>query len=209
LAWIFDIARRRREGWREMADAVTELAIAERGRGVVALGLGGAEAANPPEAFAPWFTRAKADGLRSAPHAGETGGPASVRGALTALAADRIGHGVRAIEDETLLDELRLSQTPLEVNVTSNVALGVYASVSEHPVRRLIDRGLNVTISTDIPAVVDTTLNREFMLLHTAFGLDLVSLDRVRHAAARAAFLPPEGRDRLLTEMDRDGNFRL
>jgi aminodeoxyfutalosine deaminase len=204
LAWIFDIARRRRDGWRAMADSVTELAIAERGRGVVALGLGGAEATNPPEAFAPWFARAKADGLRSVPHAGETAGPASIRAALTTLAADRIGHGVRAIEDEALLDELGSSQTPLEINVTSNLALGVYASLGEHPVRRLLDRGLNVTVSTDIPAVVDTTLNREFTLLHEAFGLDLPALDRVRRAAAHAAFVSPEVRAALLAEMDAD-----
>ena len=105
LAWVFDIVR-----WK-LGERDTEARpisqsrsrIANKRNGVVALGLGGVEAGNPPEPFEPWFDRARAAGLRSVPHAGEFGGPESIRGAIEQLGAEQIGHGVRAIEDPALV----------------------------------------------------------------------------------------------------------
>ncbi|MFL5804168.1 MAG: adenosine deaminase, partial [Roseiflexaceae bacterium] len=121
---------------------VADWAIDGMGDGVIALGLGGPEISNPPEKFAEAFARARAAGLPSVPPAGESVGPESIWGALHALDALRIGHGVRCLEDAALVAELRERQIPLEVCPTSNVCLGVAPSIAEHPLPRLIDEGL-------------------------------------------------------------------
>src|SRR5262249_4874437 len=128
INWTFDIVR-----WTgneadtfKKAEYTTELAIACQDQGVVALGLGGIEAGHPPEPFERWFDRARAAGLHSAPHAGEFAGPESVRGAIERLGAERIGHGVRAYDDPTLVAFLAERQIPLEISPTSNIRLGAY-----------------------------------------------------------------------------------
>src|SRR5262249_50141275 len=109
----------------EVAQRTLEVALRHRQLGVVALGLGGFEAGNPPQRFADVFQRAKDAGLHAVPHAGEAAGPESIRGALESLGAERIGHGIRALEDPSLVAELRARAIPLEVCVTSNVRTGV------------------------------------------------------------------------------------
>src|SRR6266478_6818448 len=128
IRWIFDIVRNIEDEARNrlLADYTTSVAIEGKDEGVVALGLGGAEVGYPPEQFARWFEKARGAGLHSAPHAGETVGPASVWGALKALGAERLGHGVRAIEDAALVAYLAEQRILLEVCPTSNVRLGVY-----------------------------------------------------------------------------------
>ena len=110
---------------------------------MVALGLAGAEAGAPPEPFAPWFDRARAAGLHSAPHAGEHAGAESVWGAIRALSAERIGHGVRAIEDPALVAYLAEHKIPLDVCPLSNVRLGVAPSLERHPLPRLLEAGVS------------------------------------------------------------------
>lgn len=192
IRWIFDIVRWRLgvDGTEKKADFTTELAIACRDQGVVALGLGGIEAGHPPEPFEPWFDRARAGGLRSAPHAGEFGGAESVRGALDRLGAERIGHGVRAIDDPALVAELAERRVPLEVSPTSNVRLGVYPTYAAHPFRRLREAGAIVTVNSDDPPLFNTTLNDEVRLLPTAFGYAVEEIDEILLDAVRNAFLP-------------------
>lgn len=188
--FVFDVIR----GWRGeqayCADYTLRVAIDGMSAGVVALGLGGMEAGYPPEPFAPWFEKAKAAGLKSAPHAGETDGPASIWGALRALHADRIGHGVRAVEDPALVAYLRDQRIPIEVNPTSNLRLGVYPSLAEHPLRRLIEAGVPLTVNSDDPPLFGTTLTDELRLLADPLGLPAERIDEIVLNGVRHAFLP-------------------
>jgi len=134
---------------------------------VVALGLGGAEEGYPSEQFAPWFERARAAGLHSTPHAGEGAGPESIWGAVRALGAERIGHGVRAIEDPTLVAYLAEQGIALEVCPTSNVRLGIYRDYADHPLARLHAACVPITVNSDDPCLFGTTLTDEVALLDT------------------------------------------
>jgi aminodeoxyfutalosine deaminase len=143
------------------AEQTVRLAARYRERGVVGIGLGGLEVEFPPEPYAPAFRLARELGLGSVPHAGEVAGPASIRGALEALSADRIRHGIRAIEDATLVEELAARGTVLDVCLTSNVATGAVSSLAEHPLPRLVAAGVRCSLSTDDPAMFGTDLGRE------------------------------------------------
>src|SRR4051812_4605213 len=127
-------------------------------RGVVALGLGGLEAQYPPEPYAEAFRIAKDGGLGSVPHAGEVAGPASIRGALDALGADRIRHGIRAVEDADLLAELADRRIVCDVCPVSNVRTRAVPSLAEHPLPQLVAAGVRCSISTDDPAMFGTDL---------------------------------------------------
>jgi aminodeoxyfutalosine deaminase len=147
-----------------LEDALTtaRYAVKYRDRGVVGIGLGGPEAGNPPEPFAEAFALAREGGLASVPHAGEAAGAESVRGALDALHADRIRHGIRAVEDAGLVDELAGRGTVLDVCPLSNLRTGVVASLEEHPLPQLVAAGVQCSISTDDPAMFDTDLTRDY-----------------------------------------------
>ena len=199
LRWILDIPRNLPE---PAATWTTDWAIAWQDRGVVALGLAGREATAPPEPFAAMFARARAAGLHSAPHAGETAGPASVWGALHALAAERIGHGVRAVEDPLLLAYLRERQIPLEVNPTSNVRLRVYPSLEQHPFPHLWRMGLYLTVNSDDPPLFGTTLTDEYIRVAETFGLDWEDIKHLVLNAARAVFLPEHEKADLVRQVE-------
>ncbi|MGB5526398.1 MAG: adenosine deaminase [Gemmatimonadota bacterium] len=177
---------------------VAHWAVDNMSRGVSALGLGGPEVGYPPELFERAFAVAREAGLPSVPHAGETEGPESIRGALRALDAVRIGHGVRCLEDAELVAELRDRQIPLEVCPTSNVCLGVAPSFAEHPLPRLLDAGLYVTLNSDDPPMFGTTLTDEYLEAADAFGFGKGEVRDLVVRAAEATLLPPEDRARLL-----------
>jgi aminodeoxyfutalosine deaminase len=202
INWVFDIVRNIEDPARRahFADDTATLAIRDMAGGVVALGLSGSEAGYPPEPFAPYFERARAAGLRSDPHAGEHAGPESIWGAIRALGAERIGHGVRAIEDPTLVAYLAEHRLPLEVNPTSNLRLGVYPSYAAHPFRRLHDAGVPVTVNSDDPPLFNTTLNDEVALLADPFGLDVATIDEILLNGVRHSFLPPSRKQGLEAE---------
>jgi aminodeoxyfutalosine deaminase len=206
LRWIFDIPRRTVTLHPDipLADFITSVAIDGRDDGVVALGLAGTENGYPPEPFEPWFDRARAAGLHSAPHAGETAGPESVWGALRALGAERIGHGVRAVEDPELLAYLVERRIGLEVCPTSNVQLGVFPSLDAHPLARLVTAGAVVTINTDTPAIFGIRLTDELGLLETHFGLSPAAIEAVLLNAFSVSFLPLEERTSLVAEVRRE-----
>ena len=133
-----------------------------RDRGVVGVGLGGLEAEFPPEPYEEVFARAKSLGLGSVPHAGEVAGAASVRGALEGLQADRLRHGIRAVEDAVLVSELADRGTVLDVCPLSNLRTGAVRSLDEHPLPQLLAAGVRCSISTDDPAMFDTDLTRDY-----------------------------------------------
>ena len=146
----------------EQAEHVVRYSAKYRDRGVVAVGLGGLEAEFPPEPYEPAFTLATSLGLGSVPHAGEAAGAVSVRGALEALAADRIRHGIRSVEDSGLVSELAGRGTVLDVCPLSNLRTGVVGSLEEHPLPQLVAAGVRCSISTDDPAMFDTDLTRDY-----------------------------------------------
>ena len=130
--------------------------------GMAGVGLGGLEAEFPPEPYAEVFREARAEGLASVPHAGEVAGAASIWGALDALQADRLRHGIRAIEDPALVRELAARQIVLDVCPISNLRTGAVASLEEHPLPQLVQAGVLCSVSTDDPAMFDTDLTRDY-----------------------------------------------
>jgi aminodeoxyfutalosine deaminase len=145
----------------DVACEMAEWAVRYRERGVVGIGLGGPEVGYPPEPYAPAFEIARAGGVASVPHAGETEGPRSIRGALDALAADRIRHGVRAVEDPGLLREIADRGIVLDVCVLSNVCLSVVPDVAAHQLPQLLAAGIACTVNTDDPTFFDCDLDAE------------------------------------------------
>jgi aminodeoxyfutalosine deaminase len=146
----------------EEAVGIVKTAIAHRERGVVGVGLGGVEDVAPPEQFADVFRLAREGGLGSVPHAGEVVGPPSVWGALEALQADRIRHGIRAMEDPALVRELKARGVVLDVCPTANVCVGAVSSYEEHPLPEMIAAGLRCSLSTDDPAMFGIDLTSEY-----------------------------------------------
>jgi aminodeoxyfutalosine deaminase len=155
-----------------LEDAATAVryALNYRDRGVVGIGLGGEEHLYPPEPFAPVFRLAKAEGLASVPHAGEVVGVESVRGAMEALAADRIRHGIRAGDDPGLLREIADRHLVLDVCPISNLRTGAVRSLAEHPLPHLVAAGVLCSVSTDDPEMFDTDLTRDYAAA-TSLGL--------------------------------------
>lgn len=184
----------------EAALMIADWAISGLGLGVTALGLGGPEVGNPPERFVAAFARARAAGLTSLPHAGETEGPASMWGALHALGAARLGHGVRCLEDPALVAELRARQIPLEVCPSSNVCLKVTPSLAQHPLPRLLAEGLYVTLNSDDPPMFNTTLTDEYLRVAGTFGYGADQLEALVLNGVRASQLSAPERQALEAE---------
>ena len=145
--------------------------VAYKDNGIVGLGLGGLEAQFPPEPHEEAFRIARAGGIASVPHAGEVAGVPSIRGALDALGADRIRHGIRAADDPGLLRELADRRIVCDVCPISNLRTGAVASLAEHPLPVLHAHGVLCSISTDDPAMFDTDVSRDYEAA-TSFGID-------------------------------------
>ena len=186
----------------ERADATIRWAVDGKNDGVVALGIGGMELGYSNEPFRSYYETAAQEGLHRVAHAGETDGPDSIRSALEVLGAERIGHGVRAIDDPALVTELAQRGIPLEVCLSSNVALGVYPSIADHPVKKLIDAGLEVTVNSDDPPLFGTNLTREYLHLHRTFGLGAEELAQLAWNGVRHAFVEGEERTALEKEFE-------
>lgn len=175
----------------ELAQQVAEFAVRHRDNGVISIGIGGDEVGGPAHWFTDVYKYARANCLRLTAHAGETAGPDSIWSAL-AIGAERIGHGIRAIDDPVLVAHLRDHQIPLEVCITSNVMTGAVPSLAEHPVRRLFDAGVPITLNTDDPGIFRTTLTREFEIARTHFGFTETELDSIKQNAERFRFVGGE-----------------
>jgi aminodeoxyfutalosine deaminase len=168
---------------------------------VVGIGLGGSEEGYPPEPFAPLFDEARRRGLRSMPHAGEDSGPQSVRGAINALKAERIMHGVRAADDPDLLQELARRRVPLAVCLHSNVRLGVVGSLEAHPLRALWDAGVLVSVNTDDPGYFGCTMVDEFAAAGRLLGLDREGYGRLALNSVESSFAPEALQSQMRNEI--------
>jgi aminodeoxyfutalosine deaminase len=179
-----------------------ELVLAYSLAGLVSLGLAGLESATSRAAFAPAFELASEAGLHRVAHAGEAAGPASVWEAIDVLGAERIGHGIRSLEDPALIAHLRQRAIPLEVCPTSNVRTRVVSSLRAHPLPRLLAEKLVVTLNTDDPAMFHTDLAAEYVKVARAFGLGPPELAEVARSGVRSAFLAEEEAEAILAEID-------
>jgi len=155
---------------------------------VVGFGMAGDETRYHPKDFAPAFRLARDLGLGCTAHAGEVAGPESVKAALDHLPLTRIGHGVRAIEDARLVDEIARKDIALEVCPGSNLSLGVFPDARSHPLRRLIDAGCRVTLNSDDPPFFDTSIGREYRRAAQDFGLDRKTLLGLTRNAVQSCF---------------------
>jgi adenosine deaminase len=188
----------------EVAMRALVAALKYRERGVIGFGLGGNEQ-RPPELFTRVFLAAIDGGLHSVPHAGEMSGAASIRGAIVHLKAERIGHGIRILEDPELVAFAREREIALEVCPTSNVMLGMVRSRQEHPLRELIEAGLTVTLNSDIPGVLRTDVTAQYTFAREQFALDDRALAKLAWAGVKASFADPK----LKAELNRDINSWL
>jgi adenosine deaminase len=167
-----------------------ELAASHAGRGVVAFGLSNDEAIGPLEHYADAFAVAREAGLLCTPHAGELAGPDQVAFALDVLGADRIEHGVRAVEDVELVRRLADAGVCLDVCLTSNVMLSVVADAAEHPLPALLDAGVRCTVNTDDSLLFGPGLLDEYELARDAFGLDDAALAAIARTSIEASGAP-------------------
>jgi adenosine deaminase len=186
----------------EYAQQLLDTALAYRDRGVVGLGLAGPEAQSGAPVAAV-FERAIAEGLHSLPHAGEAMGPESIREALELLGAERLGHGFRILEDDDLVDEVSERRIPLEVCPTSNAVLGFVASIDQHPLPKLLERGLVVTLNSDDPAMFASPVIGEYAVARSVFGLDDPGLAALARAGVAASYADDELKAEMAAGIDR------
>ncbi|GIH68853.1 adenosine deaminase [Sphaerimonospora thailandensis] len=196
LRWCFDIPSP------AAADQTLAVALDQRPDGLVSFGLGGPEAGVPRSRFAPHFAAARAAGLHSVPHAGEVTDARMVWEAVRDLGAERIAHGIRSVEDPTLLEYLAANEITLEVCPTSNISTGAVPSLADHPLPELVKAGVPVTINTDDPPMFGTTLDQEYSVAAELLSLDAGGVADLARSAVRASFLSPEGKGALLAEID-------
>jgi aminodeoxyfutalosine deaminase len=182
----------------DVAMETVRYAAKYRQRGIVGVGIGGPEEGFPPEPFEPAFRMAKAEGLGSVPHAGEAAGASSIRGAIDALYADRLRHGIRAVDDPGLLREIAARGIVCDVCPVSNLRTGVVASIEDHPLPQMAASGVLCTINTDDPAMFDTDLGREYEVA-TQLGY---SPREAFHAGIRGALCDTGVRERLQSTYD-------
>ena len=199
LRWCFDIPG---ELGLPAAEETLRIALEDRPDGLISFGLGGPEIGVPRPQFKPYFDRARAAGLHSVPHAGETTGSQTIWDALRELGAERIGHGIAAAGDPRLMAHLAEHGITLEVCPTSNVRTRAVRDMAEHPLPRLVAAGVPVTINSDDPPMFGTTLDQEYAVAARLLDLDAAGVAGLARAAVTASFLPPGGKSALLAEID-------
>ena len=198
VGWVVSADRR----FPDRATSLAELAVRYAGHGVVGFGLANDEAANTTIAFGPAFDIARDGGLLSVPHAGELTDATDIVGAVDRLGADRIGHGIRAITDNRVLEHLVDRQVCLEVCPASNVALGAIGHLAQHPLPQLRAAGCAVTLAADDPLLFGSGLADQYLIARRVFGLDDAELAEIARCGIRAAGCPPDLRAELLADVD-------
>jgi adenosine deaminase/aminodeoxyfutalosine deaminase len=199
LRWCFDIPG---PPWMKAADRTLDVALRQRPDGLISFGLGGPEAGTPRGQFAAHFAAARAAGLHSVPHAGESTGPKTIWDAVHHLGAERIGHGIAAAQDQKLMAHLRDHDIALEVCPTSNVRTRSVPTLAEHPLPTLIAAGVPVTINSDDPPMFSTTLSREYQVAADLLGLDEHGVAELARQAVRYSFLDKPAKSAILSEID-------
>src|SRR6202166_1649980 len=198
LLWIFDAVR---QFGPEAAQRVFELALQYHDREVVGIGIGGDEQKAPPELFRDAYQWSADHGMRRTAHAGETGPPESVWGALN-LRAERIGHSLTAFHDPDLVEELAQRQVPVEICLTSNLRTGLCPYLNEHPAKTYFDHGVMITLNSDDPAMFGTTLAREYQIAQQVFAFTDEHLRELARNSFEASFLPAEKKLEFLNLFD-------
>ncbi len=199
LYWILDAVR---HFGVDKAQRVVDEAIRLKSHNVVGIGIGGDERHAGPEQFREVYEHAAKNGLRLTVHAGETLGPDSIWAALRKLKPDRIGHGLHAVDDPELVRYLADKQIPVEVCITSNVMTGCCTTLYDHPVRKLFEAGVLVTLNTDDPDMFRTTLVEEYRIARDTFGFSEEELRQLARNSFRASFLPEERKRELLQQIE-------
>ncbi|QIX28608.1 adenosine deaminase [Nocardioides sp. JQ2195] len=202
LRWIYDIPG---ESGIPAADATLDYVLNHRTDALVGFGLGGPEIGVPRPQFQPHFDAARAAGLHSVPHAGETTGPETVWDAVRLLGAERIGHGTTAAQDPELLAHLAETGIALEVCPSSNIATRAVESLDQHPIGLFRDAGVTVTINSDDPPMFGTSLNREYEIAADLLGLDARGVADLARAAVDASFAPELVKSEVRDEIARVG----
>jgi adenosine deaminase len=188
----------------ELAEQVAWLAAEQVKNGLTALDLAGNEAEFKSDPFHGIFKEAKQSGLHVTIHAGEWGPAENVRDAIENLGAERIGHGVRVLEDENVTALAKESGVTFEVCVTSNFQSGVVKTLKDHPLPRMIEQGLNITINTDDPSVSRITLAHEYQHVCENLGMPLEDLKKSILLAAESAFLNGEEKQELVASLKKE-----
>ena len=182
----------------DLARRAMETAAGYVGRGVIGIGLGGEERF-PPEPYAEIFREGIERGLHSIPHAGETHGPASIRGAIEALRAERLGHGIRVLDDAALVEEVRERGIALDVCPTSNAMTRSVPSLGAHPLGAMLDAGLTCTLASDDPSMFHSFIGNEYVVCREVLGFDDERIATLARNGVRASFASPE----VKAELDR------
>ncbi len=185
----------------ELAEEVVRLAVDRKDNGIVGLDLAGSEATASAAPFIGVFKEAQQAGLHITIHAGEWGGAENVREAIEEFQTNRIGHGVRVMEDPKVVALARERGTPFEVCVTSNYQSGVVKSLQDHPFAQMLSSGLNATLNSDDPSISQIVLSNEYRLANEDLGVSLAILRDQTLAAAKAAFLPDAERTALVQDI--------
>jgi aminodeoxyfutalosine deaminase len=203
LYWIFDAVR---HFGPEAAARVFRKAAAMRGKypSIIGIGIGGDERQTGADVFRDLYAEARVAGLRLTAHAGESSGPESIWAAIN-IGAERIGHGLTAIEDPELMEVLTERQVPIEICITSNVRTGCCLPLTAHPVRSYFDAGLMVTLNSDDPAMFASDLECEYALAANDFGFTQEHLRELAANSIEASFLPPERKVELLHRVEKTG----
>ncbi len=199
MRWIFDIPG---ESGVPAADVTLDTALRLQPDGLIGFGLGGPEVGVPRPQFKPHFDQARAAGLHSLPHAGESTGPETIWDSIRELGAERIGHGIAAAQDVDLMAYLAEHQIPLEISPTSNVCTRSVPSLDEHPLATLVAAGVPVSINSDDPPMFSTTLTKEYEVARGLLQLDDAGVADLARASVRQSFAPDVVKATILTEID-------
>jgi adenosine deaminase len=175
--------------------------------GIIGIGIGGAEHDFPPERFKTIYEKARLYGFRTTAHAGEAAGASSIWGVIRELKVDRIGHGTRAFEDESLLDYLAEYQIPLEMCPISNVCTGVITKIESHPIKKYIDHGIIVTVNTDDPKMFNNSLAEEYMNLNNIFGFSRKEIQLLIINGIESSWQLKTKKDKMIYEFQNDPNW--
>ena len=203
LRWIYDIPG---ESGLPAADATLDYALNHAPDALVGFGLGGPEIGVPRPQFQPHFDAARAAGLRSVPHAGETTGPQTVWDAVRLLGAERIGHGTSSAQDPELLEHLAEAGIPLEVCPSSNIATRAVETLDQHPITAFRDAGVVITVNSDDPPMFGTDLNAEYAIAADLLDLDEAGIKALATTAVDVSFAPEDVKTRLRGEIADYGN---
>jgi adenosine deaminase len=199
VALIADLVRDK--GPRAAGRTLEQISEVAKQAGVLGIGLGGSEQIYPPEPFGPVYERARALGLRTTAHAGEVAGPESIWSAIRVLHVDRIDHGTRAVDDPSLVVYLAERRLPVTSCPGSNLRTGVVASIADHPVRRLFDAGVLVSVNTDDPAMFGLSLAGEYQALNGALGFTAAEIRQLVLNAVESCWLPDRQKAALRTRI--------